>query len=273
MTAVVAAIQMNTTDHIPDNLDLAAQLIKEAAKSGARCAVLPEMFAFIGKQPALLLQPSIPLHMETVQTTLSTLAKQQKIWIVGGTIPMACKDPQRVRAACLMYDDQGALVARYDKIHLFDAIVKNKEVYRESDQYQAGNTPVAINTPVGKVGFTVCYDIRFPELFRILFNQGVTTFMVPAAFTQPTGQAHWEVLLRARAIENLSYVVAAAQWGQHANGRQTYGHSMIVDPWGKILASQAEGNGVVLADIDLNHLQSLRSQMPVADHQRFKCVG
>ncbi len=189
--------------------------------------------------------------------------------MVAGSVPYRVADTRRQRSACLVLDDSGALVARYDKMHLFDVRVGPDEAYRESDDFEPGDDLVAVDTPCGRLGLTICYDVRFPELYRALGEQGAQWFAVPSAFTVPTGRAHWEVLLRARAIENLAYVVASAQSGLHANGRQTWGHAMIVDPWGEVQACRESGEGVVWADIDLERLATIRNTFPALSHRRL----
>ncbi len=205
-----------------------------------------------------------------IQHFLSETAKKYSVWIVGGTIPLVAESPDKIRAACLVYDDQGNRVARYDKIHLFDVNVPDTdEVYRESDTIEAGSQPLVIDTPFGKLGIAICYDLRFPEMIRDLQTQGLQILIVPSAFTAQTGAAHWEVLLRARAIENLCYVIAPNQGGFHLNGRQTFGHSMIIDPWGTVLTCQKSGGGFVSAEIDLEKLEKMRTAFPALQHRRF----
>lgn len=266
----VAAVQMVSGPVVADNLQQAAQLIASAVQQGAGLIVLPENFAHMGMAEtdklALREQPGAgPL-----QAFLHEQAQRHAIWLVGGTIPMAGTDAQRVRAACLVYDAQGDCVARYDKIHLFDvSLNQTNETYRESDTIEPGTQPVVIDTPVGRMGITVCYDLRFPELFRQMSAQGVDLIVVPSAFTATTGRAHWEVLLRARAVENLCYVVAANQGGVHKNGRETYGDSMIIDPWGKVVTRLAQGRGLVLAELDHTLIEQLRKNFPALQHRRF----
>jgi nitrilase len=192
------------------------------------------------------------------------------VWLVGGTIPLTGGDARRVRAACLVYSDRGERVARYDKIHLFDVRLDSGEEYNESRVIEPGNAPVVVDTPFGKLGLAICYDLRFPELFRRMLDQGAELFAVPSAFTVRTGRAHWEVLVRARAVENLAYVIAGAQGGYHLNGRETYGDSMIVNPWGEILDRLARGSGVVLADIDRRFFDATRTRFPSIQHRKLR---
>ena len=199
-----------------------------------------------------------------IQDFLSNAARQHAMWIVGGSAPLVSNDPGRVRNSCLVFDDSGKRVARYDKIHLFGFEMGN-EAYHEERTIEAGNTPVTVDSPFGKLGLSICYDIRFPELYRAM--NGVDIIFAPSAFTETTGRAHWETLLRARAIENLAYVVASAQGGRHENGRETHGDSMIIDPWGVVLDRLPRGAGVVVADINLEKLQGLRRNLPALSHR------
>ncbi len=208
-----------------------------------------------------------------IQSFLAEQSARHGVWLVGGTIPLVADADDKVRAACLVFDDQGKQVARYDKIHLFDvALVDSGEQYTESDTIESGDEIVVIDSPFGRMGISVCYDLRFPELYRKQLDQGLEILVVPSAFTAITGRAHWEVLVRARAIENLCYVIAPDQGGYHLNGRETYGHSMIVDPWGTVLNSLSRGPGVVCADIELGRLQSARRNFPSIAHRRLQCL-
>lgn len=268
--SIVAAVQMVSGPDVEQNLQQAARLISQAAQHGASLIVLPENFAHMGmaETDKLTLQEQ-PGH-GPMQAFLSEQAKRHGIWLVGGTIPLTTVDTNRVRAACLVYDNQGIMVARYDKIHLFDVSLNGtNETYRESDTIEPGHQPVVIDTPVGRMGIAICYDLRFPELFRQMGSGGLDLFVVPSAFTATTGQAHWEILLRARAVENLCYVVASNQGGQHENGRETYGNSMIIDPWGKVVARVTQGIGVALTTLDHTLLAQLRQNFPVLQHRRF----
>jgi deaminated glutathione amidase len=267
-----AAIQMASGPTVSYNLLEAEKLIAEAVKAGAKLVALPENFALVGNHETDKITVKEQEGEGVIQNFLAATAKKYAVWIVAGTMPMATNDPNRVRAACLIYNDQGERVARYDKIHLFDVHLPNtNEIYRESDSIEAGTTPVVINTPFGKLGVAICYDLRFPEFFRYMMTQGVEILIIPAAFTHETGAAHWEILLRARAIENLCYVIAPNQGGFHKNGRRTFGHSMIIDPWGVILDCYKIGGGFVCAEIDLERLNKVRRTFPVLSHQRFSC--
>jgi predicted amidohydrolase len=268
----VAAVQMATGPNVSANLLEAERLVAEAVENGAGLVVLPENFAFMGKQERDLCALRETPGEGPLQEFLSQLAKRYGIWLVGGTIPLEAEDASKVRAACIVYNAQGAQVARYDKIHLFDVnLIEANERYVESETIEPGNEPVVIETPFGKLGIAICYDLRFPELFRRLLDKGMEVICLPASFTAITGKAHWETLVRARAIENLSYVVAAAQGGFHINGRETHGHSMIVDPWGTVLAQVPRGAGSVSCTLDLDYLTSTRRNFPTIDHRQLEC--
>ncbi|MEZ5543013.1 MAG: carbon-nitrogen hydrolase family protein [Pseudomonadota bacterium] len=272
--SVVACVQMASSPNIGANLLEAERLIAEAVSQQAQLVVLPENFALMGKSEhdkvAVREQPG----SGAIQTFLAEQAALHGIWLVGGTIPLVAEADNKVRAACLVYDNTGRQVARYDKIHLFDvALVDSGEQYTESDTIEPGNEVVVIESPFGRMGIAVCYDLRFPELFRQQLDAGLEIVVLPSAFTAITGRAHWEVLVRARAIENLCYVIAPDQGGYHLNGRETYGHSMIVDPWGTVLNSLARGPGVVCADVDLARLQSARRNFPSIAHRRLQCLN
>ncbi|OOZ36398.1 carbon-nitrogen hydrolase family protein [Solemya velesiana gill symbiont] len=268
----VAAIQMATGPNVSANLLEAERLVSEAVDNGAGLVVLPENFAFMDKQERDLCALRESDDDGPLQDFLSQLAKRHGIWLVGGSIPLEAHDNSKVRAACLVFNDQGERVARYDKIHLFDVnLVEANEQYVESETIEPGHDPVVIDSPFGKLGIAICYDLRFPELFRSLLAKGMEIICMPASFTAITGKAHWETLIRARAIENLSYVIAAAQGGFHINGRETHGHSMIVDPWGTVLAQVPRGSGSVSCAVDLSYLQSTRRNFPTLDHRRLNC--
>jgi nitrilase len=267
---LVAAIQMTSAPEVAANLAAATALLAEAAAAGARVAVLPENFAIMGRREADKLAVAEAPGDGPIQTMLAQTAARLGIWIVAGTVPVRVADEARVAPASLVYDDQGRQVARYDKIHLFDVDIPGRdESYRESASNRPGQDVVVVDTPAGRLGLSVCYDVRFPELFRQMSVAGATWFTVPAAFTVPTGAAHWETLLRARAIENLCAVVAAAQVGQHASGRLTYGYSMIIDHWGRVLAVRPEQPGVVLADLDAVAQAETRQRFPALAHRRL----
>jgi nitrilase len=264
----VAAVQMTSGPDVNANLESAAGLLEQAAREGARVALLPENFAFMGLHDVDKRAVAERNGEGPIQEFLSRRARELKLWIVAGTIPISDMAGERVAAACLVYDAAGQRVARYDKIHLFDVDLPGRnEKYRESANIVPGSRPVLVPTPAGLLGMSVCYDLRFPELYRPLSAAGAQWFTVPSAFTVPTGRAHWETLLRARAIENLSFVVAAGQWGRHANGRETYGDSIIIDYWGAVLARLSAGEGVVVATLDLAAQQLARRDFPALSHR------
>jgi len=266
----IAAIQMCSSHILEENLRAAEKLIAEAAKSGAKLIVLPEMFAIIGLATTDKVADKESFGKGKIQSFLSDQAKKNSTWIVGGTIPIESHDKTKVSAASLIFDDKGKIVSRYDKIHLFDVSLSEKETYKESDTVEAGKELIVVDTPFGRLGQAVCYDVRFPELFRFLFNKGAEIFVLPSAFTVPTGEAHWELLTRSRAVENFCYLIGACQGGTHSSGRKTYGHSIIVDPWGQVVAKK-EGmeSGVIYAEIDLNKVYEARKSIPIADHQKI----
>jgi len=264
----VAAIQMTSGPDVGANLEQARALLEQAQARGATLAALPENFAFMGLHDADKRAIAEADGAGPIQDFLATTARELGLWIVGGTLPIRAGDDGRVAAASLVIDATGARVARYDKIHLFDVDIPGRaESYRESAHVAPGREAVVVDTPVGKLGLSVCYDVRFPELFRRLSAAGAQLITIPSAFTGPTGRAHWETLLRARAIENLCYVIAPAQSGFHANGRETYGDSMIVDHWGAVLQRLPRGRGCVVADIDLNRQANARISFPALGHR------
>ena len=266
----VAAIQMVSSADVGLNLDGASRLLREARAQGASVAALPENFAFMGVAEMDKFAIAENDGDGPIQAQLASLASELGLWIVAGTIPLRVPGEARLAAACLVYDAAGRRVARYDKIHLFDVEIPGKdERYQESSSVRPGATPVCVDTPAGRLGLAVCYDLRFPELFRRLLGLGAEWFCLPSAFTAPTGRAHWEVLLRARAIENLCHIVAPAQSGFHENGRETHGDSMIVDCWGRVLARLPRGTGVVTAEIDLVRQREVRQNFPCVDHRRL----
>ena len=269
---IVACIQMASGPNVGANLLEAERLINQAVRQEARLVVLPENFAIMGQSERDKVEVREVEGDGPIQEFLAEQAARHGIWLVGGTVPLAADDPDKVRAACLVFDDAGRQVARYDKIHLFDVdLVDSDEQYTESETIEPDDRVVVFDSPFGKIGLAVCYDLRFPELFRQQLDAGMEVLVVPAAFTAITGRAHWEVLVRARAIENLCYVVAADQGGYHLNGRETHGHSMIVDPWGIVLNSLARGPGVVSASVDLGRLESARRNFPSIQHRRLRC--
>lgn len=273
---LVAAIQMNSGNQLSRNLAVAEQLLREAARQGAALAALPENFAFMGARDTDKLAHAEAAGSGPIQAFLSAIARELRMWVVAGTVPVAVPgDASKVFAASLVYDASGALAARYDKIHLFDVQVPRDtqaqgESYRESASILRGEPRiVTVPTPAGVLGLSVCYDLRFPELYRALTLAGAEILCVPAAFTAKTGEAHWETLLRARAIENQCSVIAPGQFGEHPGGRRTWGHSLIVGPWGEILAQQADGAGVVIARPDRARQAQLRQSFPVLAHRRL----
>jgi deaminated glutathione amidase len=264
----IAAIQMTSGADIGGNLEQAQPLLEEAARRGAQLAVLPENFAFMGLRDADKRAVAEAEGSGPIQDFLATTAKRLQMWIVGGTIPLRAGEDGRVAAASVVYDAQGNRVARYDKIHLFDVDIPGRaERYRESAHVAPGSQAVVVDTPVGRLGLSVCYDVRFPELFRRLGAAGAQILTVPSAFTGPTGRAHWETLMCARAIENLCYVVAPAQSGFHPNGRETYGDSLIVDYWGRVLQRLPRGRGCIVAQLDLEREAEVRQNFPALEHR------
>jgi nitrilase len=264
----VAAIQMTSGHDIDANLEAAGRFLAEAARLGAVLAALPENFAFMGLNSGDKRAIAEPDGAGRIQNFLADTARRLKIWVVGGTVPLRQDADGRVSASCLVYDAQGQRAARYDKIHLFDVDVPGSaESHRESAHTVPGHDVRVVDTPAGKLGLAVCYDMRFPELFRVLSRQGAEVFAVPSAFTVPTGKAHWESLLRARAIENMCALVAPAQWGVHPSGRETYGDSMIIDYWGKVLARMPDGTGCVVADLDTAGRMDSRTRFPALEHR------
>jgi nitrilase len=255
----IAAVQMVSGEDVAANLDTVARLVRFAAERGARLVLLPEYWPVLSSDERRKLAVAEPAGEGPLQRFLADLARDESVWLVAGTIPITTGDPEHVRNTCLVFDDRGRQVARYDKIHLFNLSL-GAESFCESSTIEAGAEPVGVATPVGRVALSVCYDLRFPELYRRLLPFDV--LCMPAAFTATTGRAHWEVLLRARAIENQCYVLAAGQGGTHPGGRRTHGHSMIVDPWGDVLDLLPEGPGVVMADIDPARLQQVRRDLP-----------
>lgn len=262
--AQVAAVQMVSSPRVADNLATAARLVADAAAAGAELVVLPEYFAIIGLSDGDKLRVREPDGDGPLQDFLAETARRHGIWLVGGSLPLAASDPAKVLNSCLAYSPAGLRVARYDKIHLF-GFEKGSERYNESATIEAGATPTAFDTPFGRVGLSICYDLRFPELYRQL---GVVDLLVlPAAFTETTGVAHWEVLLRARAIENQCYLLASAQGGRHENGRETHGDSMLIDPWGVIVDRKLKGEGFVMGALDPARIAEIRASLPALAHR------
>lgn len=262
----IAAVQMVSGPDVAANLATARRLLEDAARRGARLAALPEYFCLMGMQDSDKLALAEADGSGPIQAMLATAARELGLWIIGGTLPIRSATGERVRNTTLVFSPAGERVARYDKIHLF-AFDNGREAYDEARVLEPGSQPTAFDAESLRVGLSVCYDLRFPELYRA-YNP-CDLLAVPAAFTYTTGQAHWELLLRARAVENQCYVVAPAQGGKHENGRRTWGHSMVVDPWGEVLAVLPEGEGVVVADADPARLAQVRQQLPALAHRKL----
>jgi nitrilase len=262
----VAAVQMVSAAEVAPNLEAAARLIAAAAAAGARLVALPENFCILGRHETDKVKLREADGSGPIQDFLAEAARRNRVWLAGGTIPLAAHDDNKVRNACLLFDDAGRRVARYDKIHLF-GLELGEQRFDEARTIEPGCQPVALDTPFGRIGLSVCYDVRFPELYRAAGP--VDAWLVPSAFTAVTGAAHWELLLRARAVENQCYVIAPAQGGLHENGRRTHGNSMIVDPWGEVLASRAEGEGIVLAELDAARVAEVRQSLPALQHRKM----
>lgn len=265
-----AAIQMASGPNVSANLTEAGRLIDIAAQQQASLIVLPENFAIMPVEESERSRAAEEFGSGPIQEFIAAKASQHKAWIVAGTLGIKSPDSDRIRSASILFNDAGEAVARYDKIHLFDVKLANGEEYVESRVFEAGDQVTVVDTPFGKLGIAVCYDLRFPELFRAMLDQGASIFALPSAFTSRTGKAHWEVLVRARAVENLAYLIAAGQGGYHVNGRETHGDSMIVNPWGEILDRLPRGSGVVTAVIDGNLQQRIRTSLPSIDHRRIR---
>jgi nitrilase len=263
---------MNSGPDVDANLELAGHLLAEASADGCRLAVLPENFALMPRRGRDKANIAEQAGDGPIQSFLAEAARNHGLWIVGGSMPVVSPDieNERVYGGCPVFDEGGQLRGLYRKIHLFDVdLVENGESYRESHSMYPGDEPVTVDTPAGCLGLTICYDLRFPELYRRLVDDGATLFTVPAAFTATTGAAHWHTLLRARAIENLAYVIAPGQYGRHPDDRATYGHSLICDPWGRILAEEPEGNCVVAAELDPQLPGKLRREFPALSNRRL----
>ena len=267
----VASIQIASSPNVDANLLQIKNYIDYASKEGVKLAVLPENFSMMAKEDADYLSIKEELGKGKIQSFLSKIAKENSMWIIGGTIPIESDKKNKVYSTCIAYDSDGKMVDYYHKIHLFDVDIPEKdEKYRESDIFTKGSKVKIIDTPFCKIGLAVCYDVRFPELFRKFSLEGACLVTLPSAFTAVTGKAHWEYLLKSRAIENLSYLVSSAQGGHHISGRETYGHSMIINPWGSELAKIDNGSGVIISDIDLNYLTSIRKNFPCLKHRSIK---
>ena len=263
----VAAVQMASSPHVGSNLTEAERLIDLAAEQGAKIVVLPEYFCIMGAKDTDKVNVREKVGDGPIQRFLAKMAKEHKIWLIGGSVPLVSNYPNKVRNSCIVFNDKGEQVARYDKIHLF-GLDLGTEHYHEENTIESGDKVVVVDTPYGKIGLSICYDLRFPELYRAMGE--VDMIVVPAAFTETTGKAHWETLVRARAIENLCYVIASAQGGYHISGRETHGNSMIVDPWGVILDRLPRGSGIVIANINPHYQQSLRASLPALKHKTIK---
>lgn len=266
----VAAIQMASGPNVAANLSETERLIQIAVDSGARLVVLPENFAIMGIKDSDKVGVREEPGKGKIQKFLAAQAKKHGIWLIGGSVPLECGNARKVYNSCLVYDDKGKQVARYDKIHLFGLDLGN-EHYREETTIKPGHEVVVVDSPFGRIGLSICYDLRFPELYRAMGD--VNIIVVPAAFTATTGRAHFETLIRARAIENLAYVIAPAQGGYHLSGRETHGDSMIVDPWGNILDRLPRGSGVVVAGINADYQKSLRASLPALGHRSLDCAS
>ncbi len=260
----VAALQMVSTPRVEENLKTAAGLVAQAVAQGAQLVALPEYFPIMGLSDADKFAVREVDGQGAIQDFLAATARKHGIWLVGGSLPLVAAEAGKVLNSCLVFDPRGERVARYDKIHLF-GFQKGAERYNESATIEAGSQPVVFDAPFGRVGVSICYDIRFPELYRA--QGAVDLQIIPAAFTETTGRAHWEILLRARAIENQCYVLAVAQWGKHENGRETHGNSMLIDPWGIILDRLPKGPGVVVGDVDHARIADVRASLPALKHR------
>jgi predicted amidohydrolase len=264
----VAAIQMASGPSVPANLAETERLIEQAADAGARLVVLPEFFCIMGMKDADVVKVREAEGHGPIQAFLARMAKKHHIWLIGGSVPLEASTANKVRNSCLVYDERGKQVARYDKIHLFGLDLGN-ERYQEAKLMEPGDKVVVVNSPFGRIGLSICYDLRFPELYRAMPD--VDMIVVPSAFTATTGRAHFETLIRARAIENLAYVIAPAQGGYHLSGRETHGDSMIVDPWGVVLDRLPRGSGVVMANINPAYQANLRKSLPALKHRFIQC--
>ncbi len=265
----VACIQMCSGDQMNINLERAEALLQEAADAGAKLALLPENFAFMSRDEAAKKGIAEPQEHSRLLDFLTRRARSHAMAVIGGSVPLISRHSSRIRNACPVFSHRGDLLAVYDKMHLFDVDLEH-ERYRESDLIVPGESPVSVELYGWNIGLSICYDVRFPELYRRYADSECTVLTVPAAFTVPTGMAHWQVLLRARAIENQAYVLAAGQWGEHPGGRKTWGHSMIIDPWGDILAVLDDGEGIIVAELDMDFLRRVRSSLPALQHRRMR---
>ena len=262
----IAAVQMVSTPVVEENIATARRLIAQAAAQGAQMVLLPEYWPVMGMKESDKVGHAEQFDAGPIQRFMAQIAREHRIWLIGGTLPMVAAEPDKVLNTTMVYDPSGEHVIRYDKIHLF-SFTKGEESYDEARTIVHGTEVATFNVPFGKVGLSVCYDLRFPELYRAMGD--CSLIVMPAAFTYTTGKAHWEVLLRARAIENQCYVLAAAQGGHHPNGRRTWGHSMLIDPWGEVKALLPEGEGIVVGDLDTRHIQQVRESLPALKHRKL----
>jgi nitrilase len=262
----IAAVQMVSTPVVEENIATARRLIAQAAAQGAQLVLLPEYWPVMGMKEADKVGHAEQFDAGPIQRFMAQIAREHRIWLIGGTLPMVAPEPDKVLNTTMVYDPSGEHVIRYDKIHLF-SFTKGEESYDEARTIVHGTDVATFDAPFGKVGLSVCYDLRFPELYRAMGD--CSLIVMPAAFTYTTGKAHWEILLRARAIENQCYVLAAAQGGRHPNGRRTWGHSMLIDPWGEVKALLPEGEGIVVGDLDMRHIQRVRESLPALKHRKL----
>ncbi len=272
----IAAIQMASGPQIKSNLMEATRLIREAASKGAGMVVLPESFALMAMTESENIDMAEEQGTGQIQDVIRQCAIDNKVWIVAGSIPLKSDNANRASAASLMFNDKGEIVARYNKIHLFDVAIdceagekRTTDVYKESDTFKSGEDIVVVDTPFGRIGMSICYDLRFPMLYREMVKQGAEIFLIPSAFTKTTGKIHWEPLIKARAIENQCYVIAPAQGGYHVNGRHTYGHSMMVDYLGQVHGLRLKGTGIITMNIDLRAQKKVRKSFPVLQHTKL----
>lgn len=263
----IAAIQMISTPALEQNCATARQLIQEAARAGAQLVLLPEYWPVMGMHEADKIAYAEQIGVGPIQACMADIARECRIWLIGGTLPMIAPEPDKVLNTSLVFNPAGEQIARYDKIHLF-GFTKDAESYDEARTITPGSQVTSFDAPFGNVGLSICYDLRFPELYRAMGDCAL--IVVPAAFTYTTGKAHWEILLRARAIENQCYVLAAAQGGRHPNGRRTWGHSMLIDPWGEVKSMLSEGEGVVIGELESHHLHGIRESLPALRHRKLK---
>ncbi len=264
----IAVAQLCSSDSIPENLTRASELVAEAKSGGAEALFLPECFALMQSSRQQLRESAEQPGTGQIQEAMSSVAKQHAITVFSGTVPVRSEDPSRVFNRSLVFDASGAELARYDKIFLFDVQLANGEQYLESAYTMPGKDIVTVDCCLGIVGLSICYDLRFPELYRRLVEQNAQILVVPSAFASTTGPAHWHTLLRARAIENFSYVIASAQEGIHPSGRRTYGHTLVVDPWGQVVAEKQKGEGLLMVEIDLKRVEKARKEIPSLEHRR-----